>query len=155
MVYMLVCIPTYILKPGESTKHHQSAQNACDRLVITVIGCRGRYGNRRRSWTVWSLSNLHPISRYVGERAKECSPHLTLHQKDYNTAVDQVSTHQADHTLDLIFGMGINIDLMTKDEAMVKSFYPWLSLDDKLIYAQPPRLMDPVGFHNALQVPIG
>lgn len=66
-------------------------------------------------------------------------------------------THQASHTLHLVFGMGINVNLIAPDRVpcffalnVLLNTSPTPSLGGKWIYVHLVRLMDPISFQNAL-----
>ena len=72
-------------------------------------------------------------------------------------------THQAGHTLDLIFGMGIQLGPVQltrvpwSDHFALKvriNLPPPPCIGGELILARPRRLMDPIGFQNALREPM-
>ena len=72
-------------------------------------------------------------------------------------------THQAGYTLDLIYGMRIQIGLIQSDRVPWSDHFalkvridipPPSCIDRENIFARPRRLMDPIGFQNALRDPM-
>ena len=74
-----------------------------------------------------------------------------------------IPTHQADHILDLIFGMGIQVGSIQSTRVPWSDHFalkvridtpPPPSIGREQIFAHSRRLMDPVGFQNALRDPM-